>query len=621
MKEEASARRPWRDSLRTVREAVALQWRSAPVASAVALALTLCTGSVAAVGGWLTKLLLDELGRGALVNPQRALGLAVGAAAVAGGAMAVLNLTEYLNGVIRWRVTLEVERALFTKVIALESLRSFEDPAFHGQLRLAEQAAQEAPQQLSELVLAVIRAVVSVVTLSAVVLSVSPPMALLLLLAGAVGLGAQLVRSRWTAQLSESLVQTYRWRDFYHSLLVDVRAARESRLFGLGELLLDRMVTTLGKASARELALARKGAGMQASLSLLTAGVTALGAFIVVQGAVEGRHDLGDVALFLAAVAGIQSAFTGLVVQMQEAGRSVLTFGHYLQLLGLPSRVAGPLRAVEPLRRGVEFRDAWFRYDASGPWVLRGVNLFIPAGGSVGLVGVNGAGKSTLVKLLCRFYELERGQILWDGVDVRELDPRALWQRMAATFQDFMTYDLTAAENIGLGNVAHLKDEARIRAAARLAEIDGKLAALPAGYETLLSRILAGEDGGEAPGVSLSGGQWQRVALARALMREDVDLWVLDEPSSGLDAGAEFRIHQTLHRHGAGRARLLISHRLSALRSADTIAVLSRGQVIEQGTHEELMAAGGEYAHLFTLQARGYQDPRVVSRTAEEGAA
>lgn len=610
-----------REVLRTVRAAMALQWRSAPVLTVLALTLTACTGSVAALGGWLTKQLLDELGRGTQADASRALWLGVGVAAIAGSATAVLNLTEYLVGVIRWRVSLEVERSLFAKVIGLDGLRYFEDPVFHGQLRLAEQAAQEAPHHISELVQTLLRTTVSIVTLSAVVLTVSPAMALLLLLTGVVGLTAQVVRSRWSAELSEALVQTYRWRDSYHSLLVDVRAAKELRLFGLGPLLLERMVTTLRKASTRELAVARKGAFMQAALSLTTASVTAVGTFIVVRGVVEGRLSIGDVSLFLAAVAGIQSSFLGLVRQLEGAGQSVLTFKNYLRILELPGHEQGPVTPLPPLRHGVEFRDAWFRYDAHGPWVLGGVNLFIPAGGSVGLVGVNGAGKSTLVKLLCGFYALERGQLLWDGVDVRELDPRALRLRMAATFQDFMTYDFTAAENIGLGDVAHLHDEPRIRAAARQAEIDDKLAALPAGYQTLLSRVLTDEntDAG-APGVSLSGGQWQRVALARSLMRQDVDLLVLDEPSSGLDAGAEHRLHQTLQRHGVGRARLLISHRLSALRSADLIAVLSEGRIIEQGHHDALMAAGGEYARLFTLQASGYQDPRVAARTPEEAA-
>ncbi|HEY0700333.1 MAG TPA: ATP-binding cassette domain-containing protein, partial [Micromonospora sp.] len=250
------------------------------------------------------------------------------------------------------------------------------------------------------------------------------------------------------------------------------------------------------------------------------------------------------------------------------------------------------------------------------PWVLRGVTLDIPAGSSVALVGTNGAGKSTLVKLLCGLYRPTRGRITWDGRDLADCDPALLRDRIGAVFQDFMAYELTAHENIAIGSVRDAGDRARTVTAARLAGIDDDLRRLPRGYATLLSRLLhrSPVDPDGEPGVVLSGGQWQRVALARMLMRHDRDLLILDEPTAGLDAHAEHRIHEVVRTAMVGRARLLISHRLSAVRHADRIHVLDGGHVTECGDHHELLSGGGTYAELFRVQASGYLDPETAGR-------
>jgi ATP-binding cassette subfamily B protein len=240
--------------------------------------------------------------------------------------------------------------------------------------------------------------------------------------------------------------------------------------------------------------------------------------------------------------------------------------------------------------------------------VLRGVSLVIPRGQAVGLVGHNGAGKSTLVKLICRLYEPDRGTILWDGRDLRDLDLAALRDRMSVMFQDFMAYELSAAENIAVGDLGREGDRPALETAARRADIHEDLAALPKGYDTLLTRTyfdLADRDDPQT-GVLLSGGQWQRVAVARALLRADRDLLILDEPSSGLDAEAEHEIHSSLRAGRTEYATVLISHRLNTIRDTDHIVVLADGIISEQGTHDTLMARSGLYARLFSLQARGY---------------
>jgi len=317
----------------------------------------------------------------------------------------------------------------------------------------------------------------------------------------------------------------------------------------------------------------------------------------------------------VAAIAGVQGALAMLTASLANAHAQLLLFEHVLAVVeaGPDLPVAAHPVPTPALQWGIELRDVWFRYSDAHPWVLAGVNLFLPAEQAIALVGRNGAGKSTLVKLLCRLYDPVKGQILWDGVDLRDLEPADLRRRIGAVFQDFVQYDLTAAENIALGDVEALGDQERITTAARLAGIHDTIEQLPNGYDTLLSRLFGSAEEAET-GTVLSGGQWQRLALARAFLRDKRDLLILDEPSSGLDAAAEHEVHTRLREHRTRRTSLLISHRLGAVRGADQIIVIDDGVIAEQGTHEQLIAADGLYAELFRLQASGYQEEDLVAQ-------
>jgi ATP-binding cassette subfamily B protein len=595
---------------RGLAEAAALAWASGPPRLVLRVVLAVVGSAVPVLVAWLTKVVLDRL-----TGSGEPLMVPVLLLALAGVAVAFLpELMQYVEAELRRAIDLAARRRLFTAIAAMPGLRRFEDPRFHDRLALASEAGPTGPSDVVSGALGGAQGLLTLAGFFVTLAVLNPWMLVPVAIAAAIALHGQLRLSRRRAETMWELGHAGRREFFYAQLLTSPSAAKEVRLYGLGGLFGARMIDELRAVNAGHRGLGRRELLVQGVHGVLGALVAGAGLVWAVSAARAGRLTIGDVSMFILAIAGVQSGLTIVISSVGRMHEALLLFAHYRYVVGAGPDLPEPLprdgarRRVPPLRQGIELRDVWFRYGDELPWALRGVSLTIPAGRATALVGPNGGGKSTLVKLLCRFYDPSRGAVLWDGVDLRELPVEELRRRIGSVFQDFMAYELSAAENIGVGASEAMDDRDRIVAAARRAGCHASLTALPRGYDTMLSRMFDPMERDEpGTGVLLSGGQWQRVAIARALLRDDADLLILDEPSSGLDAEAEHEVHRSLREHRRGRTGLLISHRLSTVRDAGTIIVLDGGGVAEQGTHAELLARGGIYARLFGLQASGYR--------------
>ena len=390
--------------------------------------------------------------------------------------------------------------------------------------------------------------------------------------------------------------------DYLRYLGASVETAKEVKLFGLSSYI-TALYGALAKnllAENRTLATARARWGF-AFASLGTLAYYAAYAVIVWR-TVAGAFSIGDLAFLAGAFQRLRGGIEGLLLGLTQISGQAQYLDDFFSFFAIRPEIRSPAHPVpvpSPIREGLVFEDVGYRYPGTEIWALRGLSFAVRAGETVALVGGNGAGKTTIVKLMTRLYDPHEGRVLLDGRPLAAYDLDDLRARVAAIFQDFVRFDLTAGENVAVGRIAAADDQARIAAAAARGLAAPVIERLPEGYAQPLGKRFAG-------GVDLSGGEWQKVALSRAYMRE-AEILILDEPTAALDARAEHDVFARFRELSAGRTTVLISHRFSTVRMADRILVLEGGRLLEDGSHAALMGQGGRYAELFTLQAQGYR--------------
>jgi ATP-binding cassette subfamily B protein len=515
---------------------------------------------------------------------------------------------ELMTRVAGNRVDVEVRTRTMAAVQRPAGIAHLEDPAVSDQVQRAEAVGTDwvSPGITLEALAQLLAMRISAFG-SAIILWRFAWWAPLLMIAGV------RIRYRWSRRDNEVEMRTYesaaadfKKASYLRDLALLPAAGKEIRLFGLAPWLVDGFARQWARAMADTWAARRSGRRQYAAVSLMVLAAQILVLGLIAWRAAHGLVGLGDAIVFTQAAIAMDSfGYTWWNYMVRRGSKLVLNMRSLERLVQEPRyELSGArLPAADTPVEGIRFEDVWFRYPGRDEFVFKGLNLWIPSGKSLALVGENGAGKTTALKLLSRLYDPERGRITVDGLDLRELDPFEWQRRVAAIFQDFVRFELTARENVRLGGIELEGREPELALAAVRAGADGIVDHLPAGWETVLSRQF--DDG-----VELSGGQWQRFALARALYATQgkARVLVLDEPTAQLDVRAEAALYDEFLDLTEGLTTILVSHRYSTVRRAHRICVVEHGELVEQGTHDELMTAGGRYSELFLLQASRFRD-------------
>jgi len=596
----------WHDrisALRNVPPVLKIVWESGPGVVTFGLISRVFASLLPVALIWITKLIIDGIVH-AVSSHQPITShlwwLIAAEFALALGSSVLTRAIDYSDSLLGDKYTRHVSIQVMKHSAELDLL-AYEDPVFYDRL---ERARVQATDRLGmiQAIGRLLQQLITAISMSVAIMAYSPWL-MLLLIAGVVP--AFLGESHFAfLGYAKNFKQTpiKRQLDYLRVLGGSKEAAKELKLFGLSRFLINRFTRLSNQIYDEDVSLAKRRLVAGSFLSVLAtlayysayvwviwrtvAGVFSVGTFYFLAGAI------------LQASTNIQQVFSmtaGIADQALFLTDLLAFFEMRPTIYSRPNALPAP----KPIMRGFEFRDVSFHYPGSSRLVLNRLNFSLHPSERVALIGENGQGKTTMVKLITRLYDPTEGQILLDGVDLREYSLEDLYREIGVIFQDFMRYEMTVAENIAVGRIEELANSDLIHLAAQKGLADEVVAQLPRHYEQMLGRRFDG-------GVDLSGGEWQKIALARAYLR-DAQLLILDEPTAALDARSEFEVFQRFAELTAGKMALFISHRFSTVRMADRIVVLENGRIAEEGSHNQLVALAGRYSEMFELQAASYR--------------